>query len=101
MFNYFPDNLADTLPRLTQPFLIMHGAQDKAIPLSDAQRAIEAAGSSDKELIVLDGVNGGAEHCNVDDPDPDRPAGDRRLVRRAPVSPADTWTVRPLGSRAL
>ena len=74
MFNYFPDNLADALPRLAQPFLIMHGAQNKAIPLSDAQKAIEAAGSSDKELIVLDGVNGGAEHCNVDDPDPVRQA---------------------------
>jgi fermentation-respiration switch protein FrsA (DUF1100 family) len=64
--------LADALPHLTQPFLIVHGGHDMAIPLSDARKAIEAAGSSDKELIVLDGVNGGAEHCNVDDPDPAR-----------------------------
>ncbi|MEZ0114436.1 alpha-beta hydrolase superfamily lysophospholipase [Catenulispora sp. EB89] len=65
-------HLAEALPHLTQPFLIVHGANDKAIPLSDAQQAIEAAGSADKELVVLDGVNGGAEHCNVDDPDPVR-----------------------------
>lgn len=52
----------------------MHGAADKAIPLSDGQQAFEAAGSVDKQLIVLDGVNGGAEHCNTDDPDPARQA---------------------------
>ncbi|WP_089102845.1 alpha/beta hydrolase [Streptomyces hyaluromycini] len=66
--------LADAIPRLTQPLLIVHGADDKAIPLSDGQQAFEAAGSSDKQLIVLDGVNGGAEHCNTDDPDPARQA---------------------------
>jgi fermentation-respiration switch protein FrsA (DUF1100 family) len=64
--------LADALPRLTQPLLIVHGAQDLNIPLSEAEQAIKAAGSSDKELVVFDGVDGGAEHCNVDDPDPAR-----------------------------
>jgi dipeptidyl aminopeptidase/acylaminoacyl peptidase len=64
--------LADALPRLTQPLLIVHGAHDLNIPLSDAEQAIKAAGSSDKELVVFDGVDGGAEHCNVDDPDPAR-----------------------------
>ncbi|MEY9862032.1 alpha-beta hydrolase superfamily lysophospholipase [Catenulispora sp. GAS73] len=66
--------LADALPRLNQPLLIVHGADDKAIPLSDARQAFEAAGSGDKQLIVLDGANGGAEHCNTDDPDPARQA---------------------------
>jgi alpha-beta hydrolase superfamily lysophospholipase len=64
--------LADALPQLTQPFLIVHGGHDLAIPLSDAQQAIKAAGSTDKELVVFDGVDGGSEHCNADDPDPAR-----------------------------
>ena len=64
--------LAEALPHLTQPFLIVHGADDSMIPLSHAQRAIEAAGSIDKQLVVFDGVDGGAEHCNMDDPDPAR-----------------------------
>jgi dipeptidyl aminopeptidase/acylaminoacyl peptidase len=64
--------LADALPYLTQPLLIVHGEQDKAIPLSDAQKAIEAVGSTDKELRVFTGADGGSEHCNADDPDPAR-----------------------------
>jgi hypothetical protein len=36
--------LADALPHLTQPFLIVHGGHDLAIPLTDAQQAIKAAG---------------------------------------------------------
>jgi dipeptidyl aminopeptidase/acylaminoacyl peptidase len=64
--------LADALPHLTQPFLIVHGGDDSMIPLPHAQKAIDAAGSSDKELVVFDGVDGGAEHCCMDDPDPAR-----------------------------
>ena len=64
--------LADAIPHLTQPLLIVHGGEDKGIPLSDAQKAIEAAGSTDKELRVFTGPDGGAEHCNADDPDPAR-----------------------------
>jgi fermentation-respiration switch protein FrsA (DUF1100 family) len=64
--------LAEALPHLTQPFLIVHGADDSMIPLSHAERAIEAAGSSDKQLVVFDGVDGGAEHCSMDDSDPAR-----------------------------
>lgn len=64
--------LVNAIPHLTQPLLIVHGAEDKGIPLSDAQKAIEAAGSSDKELRVFTGADGGVEHCNVDDPDPAR-----------------------------
>jgi alpha-beta hydrolase superfamily lysophospholipase len=64
--------LADALPHLTQPLLIVHGAHDGAIPLSDAQKAFEAAGSTEKELRVFTGADGGSEHCNADDPDPAR-----------------------------
>ena len=64
--------MADAIPLLTQPLLIVHGGEDKAIPLSDARKAIEAAGSTDKELRVFTGADGGFEHCNADDPDPAR-----------------------------
>ncbi|NQE85929.1 alpha/beta hydrolase [Nocardia terpenica] len=67
-----PFALAEALPHLTQPFLIVHGADDSMIPLSHAEEAIEAAGSSDKKLVVFDGVDGGAEHCSMDDSDPAR-----------------------------
>jgi dipeptidyl aminopeptidase/acylaminoacyl peptidase len=64
--------LAEALPHLTQPFLIAHGEHDSMIPLPQAEEAITAAGSSDKELVLFDGVDGGAEHCCMDDADPAR-----------------------------
>jgi pimeloyl-ACP methyl ester carboxylesterase len=32
--------LADVFPKLKQPFLIVHGAEDKAIPIEDAHQSI-------------------------------------------------------------
>ncbi|MFI6689631.1 alpha/beta hydrolase [Streptomyces sp. NPDC050485] len=64
--------LADAIPHLTQPLLIVHASGDKGIPLPDAEQAFEAAGSTDKQLRVFDGTDGGEEHCNADDPDPAR-----------------------------
>jgi dipeptidyl aminopeptidase/acylaminoacyl peptidase len=64
--------LAGALPYLAAPLLIVHGEHDKAIPLSDARKALGAAGSADKELRVFTGADGGSEHCNADDPDPAR-----------------------------
>jgi fermentation-respiration switch protein FrsA (DUF1100 family) len=64
--------LINALPHLTQPLLIVHGEHDGAIPLDDARKALQAAGSTDKELRVFTGADGGSEHCNADDPDPAR-----------------------------
>jgi dipeptidyl aminopeptidase/acylaminoacyl peptidase len=64
--------LIDALPHLTQPLLIVHGEHDGAIPLEDARKAFQAAGSTDKELRVFTIAEGGCEHCNADDPDPAR-----------------------------
>ena len=64
--------LADALPHLTQPLLIVHGEHDQAIPVQDAQRAHAAAGSTDKQLRIFTQAEGGAEHVNADDPDPAR-----------------------------
>ncbi len=64
--------LADAMPRLTQPLLIAHGENDKSFTVDDARRAFEAAGSADKTLRIFTVAEGGAEHCNIDDPDPAR-----------------------------
>ncbi len=61
-------NLEEALPELTQPFLILHGEHDQQVPLADAERALELAGSADKELRVFSEAEGGAEHCMADEP---------------------------------
>lgn len=65
-------SLVDAMPYLTQPLLIVHGEHDGAIPVTDAQKAIDAAASADKELRVFTIAEGGSEHVNSDDPDPSR-----------------------------
>jgi dipeptidyl aminopeptidase/acylaminoacyl peptidase len=64
--------LADALPHLTQPLLIVHGEADQAIPVQDARRAHAAARSIDKQLRIFTEAEGGSEHVNADDPDPAR-----------------------------
>jgi len=64
--------LEDVLPRLKQPFLILHGEHDLAIPVDDARKAFAAAGSSDKQLRIFTLDEGGAEHVQADEPDPAR-----------------------------
>ncbi|MCK9913309.1 prolyl oligopeptidase family serine peptidase [Microbacteriaceae bacterium K1510] len=48
------------------PFLIIHGAEDQQVPVSDAEKMLAALGSSDKELKIFDGANGGAAHTQFD-----------------------------------
>ena len=64
--------LVDVLPSLRQPFLIVHGENDRQIPIEDAHRAFAAAGSEDKELVVFTDAEGGGQHCQTDEPDPAR-----------------------------
>jgi dienelactone hydrolase len=87
--------LADALPHLTQPLLIVHGQHDQAIPVQDARRAHADAGSIDKQLRIFTGAEGGSEHCNADDPDPARQLiadwfADR--MGTIPARPTDTAT---------
>jgi fermentation-respiration switch protein FrsA (DUF1100 family) len=63
---------ADAVPHLTQTLLIVHGENDRTILLTDAHRAIDAAGSADKELRTFTTAGGVAEQVNTDDPDPAR-----------------------------
>jgi dienelactone hydrolase len=49
------------------PFLLTHGAGDKQIPLSVADKCFAAVGSQNKTLKVFDREEGGFHHCQVDD----------------------------------
>lgn len=52
---------------ITCPFLVIHGENDRQVPLMDAQALFDAAiNSSQKELRVFTVAEGGAEHCQVD-----------------------------------
>jgi dienelactone hydrolase len=53
-------------PRVTCPFLVMHGAEDRQVPEGHAEAMFQAIGSRDKEMVVFDGENGGAAHCQFD-----------------------------------
>jgi dipeptidyl aminopeptidase/acylaminoacyl peptidase len=61
--------LADVLPHLKQPFLILHGENDQSVSLDEANKAYNAAGSSDKQLRVFTIAQGGSGHVQVDEPD--------------------------------
>jgi hypothetical protein len=61
--------LANVLPRLKQPFVILHGENDLAITLEDARKAFGVAGSTDKRLRNFTLAQDGAEHVQADQPD--------------------------------
>ena len=61
-------DLTPVLPKITQPFLMLHGELDKQIPLEDAYRAFELVASEDKEMHIFTPDEGGAEHCQTDEP---------------------------------
>ncbi|MHB1987787.1 MAG: alpha/beta hydrolase family protein [Acidimicrobiales bacterium] len=48
------------------PFLLLHGAEDEQVPLSDAMALFAAVGSKDKTCRVFDQASGGATHCQTD-----------------------------------
>ncbi len=48
------------------PFLITHGVEDEQVPLADARKLLDAAGSVDKTLRVYTADEGGAQHCQRD-----------------------------------
>ena len=58
--------IAEFADRITCPFLIMHGAEDKQVLMEDADAAFAAIGSADKTLVVFNGANGGSAHTQFD-----------------------------------
>jgi fermentation-respiration switch protein FrsA (DUF1100 family) len=53
--------------KITCPLLIVHGENDRQVPLWRAEKTIEAAvNSPDRKLKVFTLAEGGAEHCQAD-----------------------------------
>jgi dipeptidyl aminopeptidase/acylaminoacyl peptidase len=61
--------LADVLPQLKQPILIMHGENDISCPPEEAHNMFAKVGSADKTLRIFTIAEGGAEHVQADEPD--------------------------------
>ena len=53
--------------KITCPFLIVHGENDRQIPLWHAEKTYaHAVNSPDRELKIFHLADGGAEHCGAD-----------------------------------
>lgn len=50
------ETMPQRAPALTAPLLVVHGSQDRLIPVEGSRRLIEAVGSSDRELKVYPGL---------------------------------------------
>jgi dipeptidyl aminopeptidase/acylaminoacyl peptidase len=61
-----PFRLDGVVQRMRCPFLVLHGEDDRQVPLADAQALYRAAGSKDKTLRVFTREEGGAQHCQRD-----------------------------------
>jgi dienelactone hydrolase len=48
------------------PILILHGENDRVVPLTEAKKLYERVGSKNKTLKIFTEAEGGAEHCQVD-----------------------------------
>ncbi len=66
-------SLAGVLERITVPFLITHGANDRQIPLEFARQSYdEAVNSPRRELKIFTEHEGGVEHVSADNMEPAR-----------------------------
>ena len=61
-----PFRLEGVVQKMRCPFLVVHGAEDEQVPLTDAQALYNAVGSKDKTLRVFTAEEGGAQHCQRD-----------------------------------
>jgi fermentation-respiration switch protein FrsA (DUF1100 family) len=48
------------------PFLVLHGENDRVVPLEEARKLYEHVGSKRKHIRIFTSEEGGAEHCQVD-----------------------------------
>ena len=70
-------SVAEIASRITRPFLIVHGKDDKLVPVAAAHRLYEALDSCpERELQVMTAEDGGSGHCLVDN----RQAGVDRIA---------------------
>ncbi|MFN7086759.1 MAG: alpha/beta hydrolase family protein [Burkholderiales bacterium] len=59
-------SLAGIAQKISCPFLIVHGADDKVVPVANAHKLYEAVGSRDKHLRILTAEDGGSYHAQAD-----------------------------------
>jgi dienelactone hydrolase len=59
-------DLTGVAGKIECPLLVMHGENDRIVPLDSAQKLYDAAGSKRKTLKIFTTEEGGAEHCQVD-----------------------------------
>lgn len=52
--------------RIECPFLVVHGENDRIVPLDSARKLFEAVGSKRKHFKIFTAAEGAAEHCQVD-----------------------------------
>jgi fermentation-respiration switch protein FrsA (DUF1100 family) len=65
--------LDGVVERITVPYLITHGANDRQIPLEAAQRSYDQARNSpQRELRIFTAEDGGVEHVSADNMEPVR-----------------------------
>ena len=48
------------------PFLVLHGENDRVVPIAAAHQLYAAIGSKRKDIRIFTAEEGGAEHCQVD-----------------------------------
>ena len=59
--------LAPVIEKITCPILVLHGENDRQVPLEQAQLTIDrAVNSPRRDLRILTGAEGGVEHCQGD-----------------------------------
>ena len=59
-------SLADVAHQITGPFLIVHGQDDKVVPVASAHKLYTALGSQKKRLKILTAEEGGSSHAQAD-----------------------------------
>jgi alpha-beta hydrolase superfamily lysophospholipase len=59
-------SLVEVAPKVACPFLIVHGANDKVVPVASAQKLYEALGTKKKALRILTAEDGGSYHAQAD-----------------------------------
>lgn len=59
-------SLEGVAQRIECPVLILHGENDRVVPLNEAQTLYEKVGSKNKTLKIFAAEEGGTEHCQVD-----------------------------------
>jgi len=59
-------SLAGVAGQITNPFLIVHGSEDKVVPVASAHKLYDAVGSKNKTLKILTPEDGGTYHAQAD-----------------------------------